>query len=79
MPNETWVATVCQAAADAGSSSRTGQGSFGASPGAAQVELLALIAKRDNADAWTLCMSSLHVDFHTAHEIVAMLAGDQPD
>ncbi len=42
-------------------------------------QLLALIAKRDNADAWTLCMSSLHVDFKTAHEIVAMLAGDEPD
>ena len=42
-------------------------------------QLLALIAKRDNADAWTLCMSSLHVDFNTAQEIVAMLAGDQPD
>jgi len=42
-------------------------------------QLLALIAKRDNADAWTLCMRSLHVDFQTAHEIVAMLAGDEPD
>ena len=42
-------------------------------------QLLALIAKRDNADAWKLCMSSLHVDFRTAHEIVAMLAGEQPD
>jgi hypothetical protein len=42
-------------------------------------QLLALIAKRDNADAWKLCMSSLHVDFTTAHRIVAMLAGDEPD
>ncbi len=42
-------------------------------------QLLALIDKRDNADAWKLCMSSLHVDFTTAHRIVAMLAGDEPD
>ncbi len=42
-------------------------------------QLLALIGKRDNADAWKLCMSSLHVDFTTAHRIVAMLAGDEPD
>ena len=40
-------------------------------------QLLALIAKRDNADAWKLCMNSLHVDFQTAHEIVTMLAGDE--
>ncbi|MGB8414011.1 MAG: hypothetical protein WCE23_14410 [Candidatus Binatus sp.] len=42
-------------------------------------QLLALIAKRDNADAWTLCVKSLHVDFQTAHEIVAILAGDEAD
>jgi hypothetical protein len=42
-------------------------------------QLMALIAKRDNADAWRLCMSSLHVDFQTAHAIVAMLAGDEAD
>jgi hypothetical protein len=42
-------------------------------------ELLALIAKRDNADAWKLCMSSLHVDYPTAHGIVAILAGQEAD
>ena len=42
-------------------------------------QLLALIAKRDNADAWTLCVKTLHVDFQTAHEIVAILAGDEAD
>jgi hypothetical protein len=42
-------------------------------------QLLAFIAKRDNADAWKLCMSSLHVDFQTAHAIVAILAGDEAD
>jgi|SRR5208282_835714 len=39
-------------------------------------QLLALVAKRDDADAWKLCMSSLHVDFQTAQGIVAILAGD---
>jgi|SRR5208282_5189707 len=42
-------------------------------------QLLALIAKRDNADAWKLCMKSLHVDFQTARGIVAMLAGNEAD
>jgi len=42
-------------------------------------QLLAYIAKRDNADAMTLCMRSLHVDMRTAHGIVAILAGDEPD
>ncbi len=42
-------------------------------------QLLALIAKRDNADAWKLCMSSLHVDFSTAHGIVELLAGEETD
>ncbi|MGA9721323.1 MAG: hypothetical protein WBQ86_02615 [Candidatus Binatus sp.] len=40
-------------------------------------QLLALIAKRDTADAWKLCMSSMHVDFSTAHGIVAILAGEE--
>jgi len=42
-------------------------------------QLLAFVAKRDNADAWKLCMKSLHVDFKTARGIVAMLAGDEAD
>jgi hypothetical protein len=42
-------------------------------------QLLALIAKRDTADAWKLCMSSMHVDFSTAHGIVAILAGEESD
>jgi hypothetical protein len=42
-------------------------------------QMLALIAKRDNAAAWTLCMKSLHVDYPTARGIVAMLAGDEAD
>ncbi len=42
-------------------------------------QLLAYIAKRDNADALTLCMRSLHVDMGTAHGIVAILAGDEAD
>jgi hypothetical protein len=41
--------------------------------------MLALIAKRDNAAAWTLCMKSLHVDYPTARGIVALLAGDEGD
>ncbi len=40
-------------------------------------QLLALIAKRDNADAWKLCMNTLHVDFSTAHGIVELLAGEE--
>jgi hypothetical protein len=40
-------------------------------------QLLALIAKRDNADAWKLCMKSLNVDFVTARRVVAMLAGNE--
>ncbi len=40
-------------------------------------QLLALIAKRDNADAWKLCMKSLGVDFQTARGIVATLEGDK--
>lgn len=42
-------------------------------------QLLALIAKRDNADAWKLCMKSLHIDYPTARGIVALLAGDEAD
>lgn len=42
-------------------------------------QLLALIAKRDNADAWKLCMKSLHVDYPTARGIVALLAGNETD
>ena len=42
-------------------------------------QLLALIAKRDNADAWKLCMSQLHVDFQTARAVVSMLSGDEMD
>ncbi len=42
-------------------------------------QLLALIAKRDNAQAWTLCMKSLHVDYPTARGIVDMLAGGEAD
>jgi hypothetical protein len=40
-------------------------------------QLLALIDKRDTADAWKLCMSTLHVDFATAHGIVELLAGEE--
>ena len=42
-------------------------------------QLLALIAKRDDADAWKLCMSSMHVDFQTARGIVGILSGDEAD
>jgi hypothetical protein len=40
-------------------------------------QLLTLIAQRDNADAWKLCMRSLHVDFQTARSVVALLSGDE--
>lgn len=42
-------------------------------------QILALIAKRDNAGAWKLCVNSLHVDFLTAQAIVSNLAGEKPD
>lgn len=42
-------------------------------------QVRALVAKRDNADAWKLCMQSLHVDFHTARELVSMIAGESTD
>ncbi len=42
-------------------------------------QVLAYIAKRDNAAALTLCMRSLHVDMGTASGIVAILAGDEAD
>ena len=79
MPNGTWDAAICQAAADAGSRSRTGQGVCAHVQEPLKSQLLALIAKRDNADAWTLCVKTLHVDYQTAHEIVAILAGDEAD
>jgi hypothetical protein len=42
-------------------------------------QLMAYIKKRDDADAWKLCMKSLNVDFETAREVVALLAGDPVD
>jgi hypothetical protein len=42
-------------------------------------QVRALVAKRDNADAWKLCMQSLHVDFYTARELVSMIAGESND
>ncbi len=42
-------------------------------------QILALIAKRDNAGAWKLCVNSLHVDFLTAQAIVSNLAGQKSD
>lgn len=42
-------------------------------------QLLALIAKHDNADAWKLCVRSLHIDFLTAQAVVAKLAGEDAD
>ncbi len=40
-------------------------------------QLLALIAKHDNASAWRLCIQSLHVDFMTAQAVVAKLASEK--
>jgi hypothetical protein len=40
-------------------------------------QLLALIAKHDNASAWKLCISQLHVDFMTARAVVERLANEQ--
>jgi len=40
-------------------------------------QLLTLVGKHDNADAWKLCMSSLHYDFPTCHAVVALLAGEE--
>jgi len=42
-------------------------------------QMMAYITKRDNVDALNLCMNSLHVDIQTAHEIVRILAGDEPN
>lgn len=42
-------------------------------------QLLALIAKHDNASAWKLCIKSLHVDFMIARAVVAKLAGEKAD
>lgn len=39
-------------------------------------QLLTLIGKHDNADAWKLCMKALHYDFPTCHGVVALLAGE---
>jgi hypothetical protein len=40
-------------------------------------QLLALIAKHDNASAWKLCIQSLHVDFMTAQAVVDKLANEK--
>lgn len=40
-------------------------------------QLLALIAKHDNASAWKLCIQSLHVDFMTAQAVVDKLASEK--
>jgi hypothetical protein len=40
-------------------------------------QLLALIAKHDNAGAWKLCAQSLHVDFMTAQGVVDKLASEK--
>jgi len=40
-------------------------------------QLLALIAKHDNASAWKLCIRSLHVDFMTAQAVVEKLASEK--
>jgi hypothetical protein len=40
-------------------------------------QLLALIAKHDQASAWKLCVQSLHVDFMTAQAVVDKLASEK--
>jgi hypothetical protein len=40
-------------------------------------QLLALIAKHDNASAWRLCVQSLHVDIMTAQAVVDKLAAEK--
>lgn len=40
-------------------------------------QLLALVAKHDNASAWKLCARSLNVDFMTARAVVEKLAGEK--
>jgi hypothetical protein len=40
-------------------------------------QLLALIAKNDNRGAMKLCISSLHVDSATAHELIDKLASEK--
>ena len=44
-----------------------------------KAQVLAYVAKGDNADAWKLCMKTFHVDFYTARELVSMLAGEESD
>lgn len=40
-------------------------------------QMLALIAKHDNASAWKLCIQTLHVDFMTAQAVVDKLANEK--
>jgi len=40
-------------------------------------QMLAMIAKHDNASAWKLCVQSLHVDFMTAQAVVDKLAAEK--
>ena len=40
-------------------------------------QLLAMIAKHDNAGAWKLCINALHVDFMTAQAVVDKLANEK--
>jgi hypothetical protein len=44
-----------------------------------KAQVIAYVDKGDNADAWKLCMKTLHVDFYTARELVSMLAGESAD
>jgi len=40
-------------------------------------QMLAMIAKHDNAGAWKLCIQALHVDFMTARAVVEKLENEQ--
>ena len=40
-------------------------------------QMLAMIAKHDNASAWRLCVQSLHVDIMTAQAVVDKLAAEK--
>lgn len=44
-----------------------------------KAQVIAYVNKGDNADAWKLCMKTLHVDFYTARELVSMLTGESDD
>ncbi len=41
-----------------------------------KAQVIAYVAKHDNADAWKLCMKTFHIDFYTAKELVSMIVGE---